>query len=141
MLSTDGSEGNYYDVDTFKWSPDSKKLVAYRIKPGFNRQVHYIESSPEDQLQPKSHKITYAKPGDVLDVEQPVLFDVEKRQEIVVDRSLFPNAYSITDAKWWEDIRAFHFEYNERGHQVYKILEVDAETGEVRTLIHEEPEK
>lgn len=141
MLSTDGSEGNYYDIDSFKWSPDSKKLAAYRIKPGFKRQVHYIESSPEDQLQPKNHKITYAKPGDVLDVKQPVLFDVENKEQFIVDRSLFPNAYNLTNAKWWEDSRGFYFEYNQRDRKVYKVLEVDAETGDVQTLIHEEPPK
>ena len=26
---------------------------VYKVKPGFRRYVHYIESSPEDQLQPK----------------------------------------------------------------------------------------
>lgn len=141
MLSTDGSEGNYYDIDSFKWSPDSRKLVAYRVKPGFQRQVHYIESSPEDQLQPKHHQNTYAKPGDVLDERQPVLFNVETQKQITIDRSFFPNAYYLTNATWWEDSRAFRMEYNQRGHQVYKVLEVDAETGEVRTLIHEEPPK
>jgi len=29
---------------------DSKKLAAYRVVPGYRRLVHYIESSPEDQL-------------------------------------------------------------------------------------------
>ncbi len=141
MLSSDGSEGNYYDVDTFEWSPDSKKLVAYRVKPGYDRQVHYVESSPEDQIQPKHRQRSYAKPGDVLDEEQPVLFDIENRERINIDRSLFPNAYRISDAEWWEDSRAFRLEYNQRGHQVYKVIEVNGETGEARTLIHEEPEK
>jgi dipeptidyl aminopeptidase/acylaminoacyl peptidase len=139
MLSTDGSEGNYYDADSFEWSPDSKKLVAYRVKPGYDRQVHYVESSPDDQLQPKHRQRSYAKPGDVLDEEQPVLFDVESQEQTTIDRSSFPNAYNISDAEWWEDSRAFRIEYNQRGHKVYKVLEVDGETGEVRTLIHEEP--
>jgi len=43
-LSGDGSEGNYYDFDTIAWSPDSKRLVAYRIRPGFRRLVHYTDS-------------------------------------------------------------------------------------------------
>ena len=58
------------------WSPDSKHIAAYRVRPGFRREVHYVESSPEDQLQPKHSTLLYSKPGDVLDVEQPVLFDV-----------------------------------------------------------------
>lgn len=141
MLSTDGSEGNYYEVDSFEWSPDSQKLVAYRVKPGYDRQVHYIESSPEDQIQPKHHQLTYAKPGDVLDEEQPVLFHVESGKQINIDRSQFPNAYRLSDASWWKDGRAFRMEYNQRGHELYKVLEVDGETGKVRTLIHEEPPK
>ena len=32
--------------------------------------VHYVESSPEDQLQPKHSSRFYAKPGDVLDLGQ-----------------------------------------------------------------------
>ncbi len=42
MLSADGSEGNYYALDTLAWSPDSKHLAAYRIRPGYKREVHYI---------------------------------------------------------------------------------------------------
>ena len=53
FLSTDGSEGNYYEAQSIAWSPDSTKLAAYRVRPGYRREVHYVESSPEDQLQPK----------------------------------------------------------------------------------------
>src|SRR5207247_2308582 len=40
---------------------------------------------------------------------------------------------------WRKDARAFTFEYNERGHQVYRVIEVDAATGEARAVISEEP--
>ena len=43
-LSTDGSEGDYYALSSIVWSPDSKKLAASRVKPGYHRDVHYIES-------------------------------------------------------------------------------------------------
>jgi hypothetical protein len=52
-ISFDGSEGNYYTLRSVAWSPDSKKLVAYHTRPGYDRQVHYIQSSPADQVQPK----------------------------------------------------------------------------------------
>ena len=32
------------------------------------------------------------------------------------------------------------FEYNQRGHQVYRVIEIDAETGGTRAVISEEPE-
>src|SRR2546423_15549530 len=60
-LSYDGSEGNYYTLRTVAWSPDSKKLAAYHTRPGYDRRVWYIESSPNDQLQPKHTSIEYRK--------------------------------------------------------------------------------
>ena len=45
-LSFDGSEGNYYTLRTVAWSPDSKKLAAYHTRPGYDRQVYYVQSSP-----------------------------------------------------------------------------------------------
>ncbi len=98
-----------------------------------------MESSPEDQLQPKRCRGLYAKPGDVLDLQQPVLFDVASKKQINVDNSLFPNPYDLSDFVWRKDSRAFTFEYNQRGHQVYRVIEVDAATGKSRAVISEEP--
>jgi dipeptidyl aminopeptidase/acylaminoacyl peptidase len=136
-LSYDGSEGNYYTIQSVVWSPDSKELVAYRTTPGYQREVHYVESSPTDQLQPKHSSRIYAKPGDTLDVSHPALFDVQERREIAIDNSLFPNPYSLSHAEWWKDGRGFTFEYNQRGHQVYRVIEVDRH-GKPRVLINEE---
>ena len=138
-LSTDGSEGNYYDGASLVWSPDSTRLVAYRVRPGYRRLVHYVASSPEDQLQPKHWALQYAKPGDQLDLEQPVLFDVRSQKAIPIDSTLFPNPYDLSDLVWRKDGRAFTFEYNQRGHQVYRVIEVDAQTGKARALASEEP--
>ena len=137
-LSTDGSEGNLYTLRSIAWSPDSKKLAAYHTRPGYDREVHYIESSPADQLQPKHMTIFYRKPGDALDIAYPALFDIATRKEIEIDHELFPTAYDITPPVWWKDSRGFTFEYNQRGHQVYRVIEVSAETGKTRTLIDEQ---
>ncbi len=137
-LSTDGSEGNAYALNSIVWAPDSRKLAAYRVRPGYKRQVTYVESSPSDQLQPKTFAITYPKPGDALDVQQPVIFDVAARKEIGVDNALFPNAFEMSELAWRKDSRALTFEYNQRGHQVYRVIEVDAATGTARALVSEE---
>jgi dipeptidyl aminopeptidase/acylaminoacyl peptidase len=138
-LSTDGSEGNYYDGASLVWSPDSSKLAVYRIRPGYRRLVHYVASSPEDQLQPEHWAAQYAKPGDQLDLEQPVLFDVRAQKQIPIDSRLFPNPYDLSDLVWRKDSRGFTFEYNQRGHQVYRVIDVDAHTGVARAIISEEP--
>jgi len=139
MLSFDGSEGDAYQLMSIRWSPDSKKLVAYRRRPGYNRQVHYVLTSPADQLQPKDTSIFYRKPGDLLDLVQPVLFDVDSRTPRIIDNALFSSAYQISQAVWRLDSHAFTFEYNQRGHQVYRVIEVDAASGKARAVVSDEP--
>ena len=137
ILSQDGSEGNYYSVDTIAWSPDSKHVLVCRIRPGYRRLIHYVESSPADQLQPESSTMVYPKPGDVLPLFQPVLFQIDAKQEVPIGNALFPNPYELTNFAWRKDSHAFTFEYNQRGHQVYRAIEVDAASGKVRALIEE----
>jgi dipeptidyl aminopeptidase/acylaminoacyl peptidase len=139
LLSTDGSEGNYYDLSTLVWSPDSRRVAVYRVRPGYRRLVHYVESSPDDQLQPKHATFLYTKPGDALDLEQPVIFDVESKTALPVSNELFPNPFDLSALVWRKDSRALTFEYNQRGHQVYRVIEVDAGTGRARAIVSEEP--
>jgi dipeptidyl aminopeptidase/acylaminoacyl peptidase len=138
-LSTDGSEADYYDLSSVQWSPDSSKIAAYRVKAGHRRYVNYVESSPEDQLQPKSWQMLYAKPGDILDLEQPVLFDRASGKATSIANELFPNPYDLSTLVWRKDSRAVTFEYNQRGHQVYRVIEADATSGKTRAVISEEP--
>ncbi len=137
VLSTDGSEGDCYRLSSIVWSPDSTKLAAYRVRPGYRRLVHYVESSPADQVQPKHFTRFYAKPGDVLDREHPVIFQLEPKKALVIDSALFPNPYDLSPLVWRKDGRAVTFEYNQRGHQVYRIIEVDATTGRARAVVSE----
>ena len=136
-LSLDGSEGNAYSLRELWWSPDSRRIAAYRVRPGYDREVYYVESSPKDQLQPKHYNYPYAKPGDVLPLQQPVLFDVANRKEINIDNSLLPNAFNLSAIAWWKDSRAFTFEYNQRGHQLFRVVEVDGVTGKPREVVAE----
>ncbi len=136
-ISTDGSEGDPYTFQSIVWSPNSKMIAAYRVRPGYRRMVRYVESSPADQLQPKTFERYYQKPGDVLDLQQPSFFDVASKRETTVDNALFPNPYDLSRIEWRKDSRAFTFEYNQRGHQVYSVLEVDAANGKVRSMMTE----
>ena len=81
--------------------------------------------------------IQYLKPGDIIEQRWPRLFTREGR-EIPLDRSLFSNPWSIDGCRWSADGRTFFFTYNQRGHQAYRLLAVDAATGSVRTVVGEE---
>jgi len=96
-----------------------------------------VQAAPPDQLQPRYSSMEYEKAGDVLDLQQPVLFHVASAQEVPIASELFPNPFDLSNTKWWKDSRGFTFEYNQRGHQVYRVIEVDAKTGQPRVLINE----
>jgi dipeptidyl aminopeptidase/acylaminoacyl peptidase len=134
LISADGSEGEFYDPESITWSPDSKKLAAYRVRPGFRREVTRVVSSPLDQVQPKLTVQFYPKPGDAVDIDRPVIFHVEDGKQVQVPFEQFPNPYTMSPFKWLKDSSAVTFEYDQRGHQRYSLFSADAATGAVRTV-------
>jgi len=137
VLTKDGTAAEPY-VERFYWSPNSRKAIFLKVKPAQEHKVYLVESSPTSQLQPKLHEMQYLKPGD--DVAKPTmfLFDVPTRQIIKINNKLFPNPYQLTNYAWQKDSSRFTFNYNQRGHQVYRWLAVDADTGHVTTIIDEQ---
>jgi hypothetical protein len=136
-LSSDGTEEDAYS-ERLHWSPDSEKLVALRTSKGDDRKIHLIESSPKDQLQPKLHTLSYPKPGDSIPIAKPQLFNVVREQQIPLSDELFPNPWSISEIRWMPDSSRFTLLYNQRGHQVLRIIDVNAVTGETRAVIDEQ---
>lgn len=136
QLSYDGALGFFYSSH-IQWSPDGKKIMAYKVRPGADRKIYFVESSPMDQLQPKLQSRDYLKPGDELPFRSPQLFLLDSQKHIQVPTEEFGHQYSLGNFQWREDSRAFTFEYNQRGHQAYKVIEVDAGNGRPKVLIDE----
>ena len=135
QLSFDGMSGDRYVQ--FIWSPDSKKIAALRKEELKERQVLLRESRPEDQIQPKYNWLDYAKPGDALPQETPALFDVGSKSQIQFPTESYSNQFFLELGEWSPDSDYFTFEYNKRGHQLYQLVAVNAETGENRILAEE----
>jgi dipeptidyl aminopeptidase/acylaminoacyl peptidase len=53
----------------------------------------------------------------------------------------FHHQYYVSAPHWDADNEHVTFEFNERGHKTYRILELSAKTGQVRTLIEEKNDK
>lgn len=140
QLSIDGTMGNYYSSD-IQWSPDGQYVTSCRIRPAEKRYVYYVESSPKDQLQPKLHKQEYAKPGDELRFKVPCIFSIDGKKRLIPDTSLFNNQYELYRPQWNSDSRGITFEYNQRGHKVYRLLEMSVVDGSVRSLVEETNDK
>ncbi len=136
QLSYDGSPGDYYS-SYFYWSPDSKKLAVNKIRKNEDRYIYFVESSPKTQLQPILQKRHYLKPGDALPIKHPALFDVEAQKQIPVDPEAFEEQFNLTNPKWDKSGKFFSFEFNQRGHQVYQVVKVDAITGGLMVVIDE----
>lgn len=136
QLSFDGSSGDYYS-SYFSWSPDSKKLACNKVRKNEDKVIYFVESSPKTQLQPILQKRNYLKPGDALPIKHPSLFDLETLKQIPVDSKAYEQQYNLSAPKWNKNSTAFTFDFNQRGHQVYQVLEVNGTSGTVRVIIDE----
>lgn len=137
QLSFDGTTLNHY-TNRFTYSPDSSYVVVMKRREVAEREVTFVESSPKSQLQPLLHTNTYVKPGDELTIDLPMLFDLKRNKKVEVDLTPYLNQFHIRQIRWDEDGERFTFEFNERGHQRYQIVEVNASSGELRTLVDEQ---
>jgi dipeptidyl aminopeptidase/acylaminoacyl peptidase len=120
-------------------SPDGSCLVFTEAEKIEHRKVTIVESTPDSSVQPRLKVIDYIKPGDPLPKPQWV---IEKKDgsRLCVPRDLYENPFTesgVLDAVWSPDSSEFYFNYNQRGHQLYRVLAANARTGEVRVVIEE----
>ncbi len=138
-LTTDGSAAQPYR-GPIAWAPDGQSFVVLSVKDVPVRKVTIVEAKPEGQTQPKTHTFDYAKPGDELPRPRPVLFRLADRKPLAIDTALFPNPFTpggTLDLRWSPRGDEFFFDYNQRGHQLWRILAVNAQTGAVRVVVEE----
>lgn len=135
-LSKDGSLDHSYGL--LDWSRDSRSLVAWRIEPGEAKEVHLIQSSPPGGGRARLQSRPYPLPGDRLTAYELNLFD------IATQKPLRPAVERVDlgrpRLRWRKDGHTFTYEKHDRGHQRYRLFEVDARSGAVRTLIDEKAE-
>jgi hypothetical protein len=120
-------------------SPDGSFTITSEADALSKRKVTIVESSPKEGLQPKTVIIDYIKPGDPLPKPQLVIAQADGKK-IRVPRDLYENPFNTEgriDVTWSPDSREFYFDYNQRGHQLYRILATNAKTGEVRVVVEE----
>ena len=135
---TSGATPDFHFTDTRFISPDGRWMIALKKREGQHRIVTIVESTPKDQKQPKLIQFPYDKPGDAIDQLWPHLFDLNSLREVPLDESLFANPFDVSDFLWLPDSSAFFFRYNQRGHQVLRVLRITPATGNVSPVVNEE---
>jgi dipeptidyl aminopeptidase/acylaminoacyl peptidase len=137
-LSEDGKDGFAYG--RLAWAPDSKALVAFRIEPGERKEVYLIESSPRDGGRAKMSSRPYALAGDKFTTYELNLFDMAAHKQTKPDVERFEHEWLRPRLRWKGDGRYFRYEQADRGHQRFRVIEVDSHSGQVRHLIDEKTE-
>ncbi|KAM6539538.1 hypothetical protein FALCPG4_001334 [Fusarium falciforme] len=137
QLSEYGSEEHPYDEGQLHLSPNNRYAVAWQYTPEQDHKIHLVESSPDDQIEPKLRIVQYLKPGDRVRIDRPRLFDLESYREIPTDNALFKNPYKIRDLGWSKSGHEYRFLFNERGHQHLRVIGIGID-GQVRTLVEEQ---
>ncbi|MEO7218519.1 MAG: DPP IV N-terminal domain-containing protein [Gemmatimonadaceae bacterium] len=121
------------------WSPDSTKLVTFRLDSRGAGRFSALQYVPPDQLRPRAYDYVYPLPGELLPTAMPVVFDLASRQHIDVKTPpLEITYYGAPEFHWLDDGRRFYYLYRERGQKALDLREVDATTGEQRTMLREE---
>jgi dipeptidyl-peptidase-4 len=120
-------------------SPDRSCIIFTEAEKVERRKVTIIESTPNGGVQPTLKVIDYIKPGDPLPKPQWVI-EKSDGTKLRVARDLYENPFTENgelEAIWAPDSSEFYFDYNQRGHQLYRVLAVNAKTAEVRVVVEE----
>ncbi|EAQ80348.1 DUF885 family protein [Blastopirellula marina] len=130
-LTSDGDEQSPYGH--LQWSPDSQSLIALKITPGDRGEVYRVESSPTGGGRARLHTHLYPLPGDKFAAHQLHLFDIPNKQEIACDADIID--FGVPRLRFRGD--TVTYEQVDRGHQRFRLVEVNLRTGGVRNLIDE----
>jgi dipeptidyl aminopeptidase/acylaminoacyl peptidase len=135
QLSDDGREGLEYALAS--WSPDSTTLIAWRVSAAEEKLVHLIESSPPEGGRARLKSRPYALPGDPFPTYELNMYDVASRARTrpVVER--FEHEWLRPRLRWNRAGTRFAYQQVDRGHQRLRVIEVEARTGVVRSLVEE----
>ena len=134
-LTRDGCGGNGYG--RLEWAPDSSALVAWRIEPAGIKDVYLIQSSPPGGGRATLHKRPYALPGDKFALYELSVFDPATRKQTKPQVDRFEHEWETPELRWDRDWHHFAFVQVDRGHQRFRVIGVDARTGESRNLVDE----
>lgn len=154
----------YYLRPAVVWSPDSKRILTYKINHKDVGECYLVQSCPPDgSKRPKLYRYVYPLPGDKnVPMAEPVIINFEEviekhSQGEASDVSAQPQTqadqvkvkidpvqqlYYGAPYCWtyWTtgDNRRIYFMRRERGYTVKRLYLIDPETGDSQVLIEEE---
>ncbi len=124
------------------WSPDSSKLVTYRMDTRNAGQFTNLQFVPPGQLRPRAFRVVYPLPGEALPKAEPIIFNVRKGKRIDVKTDPLEMQFQGGPGfEWFPDSKGFYYDHGERGEKEIELRTVDADTGEQRVVIREKSDR
>jgi dipeptidyl aminopeptidase/acylaminoacyl peptidase len=135
QLSSDGNLDKPYG--NFAWSPDGKVIIAYKTDPKEIKKVHYLLSSVPGTTRAQLKSREYMQPGDDFTSYQPYIFYVGSKTSIQIETN--PIDFFGPQVLHWRFNNSNYFTYEkvDRGHQRFRVIEVDVTTGKTKNIIDE----
>lgn len=134
QYTNDGTKAKPYG--SLAWSPDSKYLIGYHITPVEDSSVYYVLSSVAGTSRGELHSQPYKQPGDPFTTYEMFVFPVGETAPVKVNTGII-DFFSAPLLHWTKDAHHFLYEKVDRGHQRFRIIEVEPKTGNTRTLLDE----
>jgi dipeptidyl-peptidase-4 len=137
LLVEQGTEDVRQPAAVF-WSPDSSKLITYRIDSRNAGRFTSLQFVPPDQLRPKAFSYVYPLPGEVLAKAEPILFHIQsgKRVEVKTEAIELPFQEG-PEFEWFPDGKSVHYDNDDRGFKTKEFRVIDPDTGEQRVWLRE----
>ncbi|MES2005873.1 MAG: prolyl oligopeptidase family serine peptidase [Bacteroidota bacterium] len=134
--TTDGTAALAYGDIT--WSPDSRYLVAYKIKRVVDKPVYYIATSLPGTTRGEVKQQNYKQPGDDFSTYEMQIIKVDDKSVTKVKTDII-DFFDAPKLRWNDgDNDHFMYERVDRGHQRFRIIEVNAQDGTTRNIVDEQ---
>ncbi|MCC5939562.1 MAG: DPP IV N-terminal domain-containing protein [Lunatimonas sp.] len=138
LMQGEGGErpSNFHVV----WSPDSKKLLTGIQDLRLAEKMYLLDYSKPERFRPELYGYYRGSPGDTTVVyEIPVVFDVEEGKRLLLND--LKTAHFMPKAlRWTEDGKHLYGVYYPRGFKTLEVIEVDADSGDIRKIYRDTSE-
>ncbi len=120
------------------WSPDSRYLVAYKIKRVIDKPVYYIATSLPGVTRGEVKQQNYKQPGDDFSTYEMYVIKVAEKLVTKINTDII-DFFDAPRIRWNNgDNNHYLYERVDRGHQRFRIIEVNAEDGTTRNIVDEQ---
>lgn len=135
QYTSDGSASQPYGA--LAWSPDSRCVIGYHIRPVVDSNIFYVLSAVPGTTRGQLRSYPYKQPGDPFTTYVMFIFPVQQKNPIKVNTPVI-DFYDAPLLYWTNDCTHFYYEKIDRGHQRYRMIEVDITNGGTRNIIDEQ---